>query len=210
MFFNSGYIYNQNMKNFFTTTLLLAITAYTPFSLASINTQTDPETQRQSWVLSEDGFELEIAQLLPDQTRAFYMARGFSAAIAESIATNCMMQTVAKNIASKESGSAITVLLKEWQIKTTSGSEEKLQSVKLKETWNTEWKDEDITPAARIAFRWATFPTEQTFEPSGDYNWGTTSFGLAPASTFDLNVIWHQGDKTKSTWIKNIRCAEDR
>lgn len=194
------------ISNLFITFLLLIATN----SFADIKVETDPETQRQSWTLSQEGLELKVAQLIPDQTRAFYLARGFSPEIAENLATTCMMQTVAKNTASKDTGEAITILLKEWQIKPHIDAEEKLQGVKLKETWDSEWKEGDVTTAARIAFRWATFPTEQTFEPNGDYNWGVTSINLAPASQFDLNVVWHQGNKTKNAWIKNISCAEDK
>ena len=202
------------MKTFLMTVLFLIFSLQLTTSLAEVVHSSDPETQRQSWVFKQDGFELKIAQLLPDQVRAFYLARGFPPEIADDIATNCMMQTVARNTASTKAKGAITILLKEWQIKTipaeNTNSAEALQGIKLKETWDAQWKADTITPAARIAFRWATFPTEQTFEPSGDYNWGTTSFGLPPASIFDLQVVWHQGKQTKSTWIKNIQCMEDK
>ena len=194
--------------------LIIASALYATNSCADIKTKTDPETQLQSWTLSDGNFELKIAQLLPDQTRAFYIARGFSKEIADDIATNCMMQTIAKNTAAKKSENAITIYLKEWQIKTKNhskaDSKKKLQGIKLKETWDNEWGKDTVTPAARIAFRWATFPTEQTYEPNGDYNWGTNSFGLSPNSLFDLNVVWHQGNAIKNVWIKNISCAEDR
>ena len=202
------------MKQSLINLLIITSALYAENACANIKNETNPETQLQSWTLSEDNFELKIAQLLPDQTRAFYIARGFSKNIAEDIATNCMMQTIAKNTTSKQSENAITIHLKEWQIKIKNHSEantqENLQHIKLKETWDDEWKEDSVTPAARIAFRWATFPTEQTYEPNGDYNWGTTSFGLSPNSIFDLNVVWHQGGETKNAWIKNISCAEDK
>ena len=202
------------MKQLLINLLIITSSLYTTNSCADVKTETSSETQLQSWTLKEGDFELKIAQLLPDQTRAFYLARGFSEVIAEDIATNCMMQTIAKNTGAKESGNPITIRLKEWQIKTKNVSDthpkEKLQSIKLKESWGNEWANDAVTPAARIAFRWATFPTEQTYEPNGDYNWGTTSFGLSPGNTFDLNVVWHQDDKMKNIWIKNISCAKDK
>ena len=45
---------------------------------AMVTTSIDPETQLQSWTLQEGAFSLQLIQRLPDQTRAFYMARGFS------------------------------------------------------------------------------------------------------------------------------------
>lgn len=184
---------------------------YSPFVLAEVSVEIDPDTNLKSWILSDKGLELKIAQMLPEQVHAFYLARGFSSTIASDIAANCMMQTVVKNTTSKETGKAITILLKEWQIKQQRKSDDKAEhysGIKLKETWNKEWEEDDISNAARVAFRWATFPTEQTFEPSGDYNWGMTSFGMAAGNTFDLNVIWHQGGHQFNTWIHTISCAK--
>lgn len=62
--------------------------------------------------------------------------------------------------------------------------------------------------ASRLAFRWATFPTQQTFEQGGDYNWGMTSFGLPPGTIFDLHVFWMQGSQQKDLWIKSIQCSQ--
>lgn len=202
------------MKTLISTLLFLLTALYLPNSFGKVTRTTNPTTQLQGWTLNDAGLELKIAQILPDQIRAFYMARGFSSEIADDIATHCMMQTVVKNTATTKAAGAITILLKEWQIKpsqdTHAAEPLPLQGIKLKETWDAKWKTDTITPAARIAFRWATFPTEQTFEPNGDYNWGTTSFDLAPTSTFDLHVIWHQNGQRKSTWIQNIQCAEDK
>ena len=62
----------------------------------------------------------------------------------------------------------------------------------------------------RVAFRWATFPTQQSFEAGGDYNWGMISFGLPPGSVFDLQLVWRQDNIVKTQWIKQIECPADR
>ncbi len=177
---------------------------------AEVKLATNPNNQLQGWTLTESNLELKVAQILPDQNRAFLMARGFPKEIANDIAKSCVMQTVAKNVADTKNAKAITIKLKDWQIKIDGEQNEKIKGVKLKEIWDSEWKSDDIATAARIAFRWATFPTEQTFEPHGDYNWGITSFGLPPSSIFDLNVVWYEGENKKSAWIHNIMCAEDK
>lgn len=189
------------------TALLVLSLCTLPLSVyAEITTSSDPETGLSAWKLSAHGFELELIQRLPDQTRAFFQGRGFSSEIADEIGRNCVFQTIGKNRMNKKSGEAITISLKRWRIRTGN----RIQGIKLKESWNKEWSDSQVDNAARIAFRWATFPTEQIFEPSGDYNWGMISFGLPPQSTFDLNVVWTHGNKEKSQWIKDIQCPEDR
>ncbi len=189
--------------------LLLEIGLFSS-SFADISIKTNPNNQLKTWIVSEGNLKLKIAQILPDNNRAFFIARGFPKAISDKLATSCLMQTIVKNTATDKNAKAITIKLKDWQIKPLDKSDEKLQGLKLKETWNAEWSKDDISPAARIAFRWATFPSEQTFEPAGDYNWGINSFSLPPKSQFNLNIIWHEGSEQKNIWIHNIQCAEDK
>ena len=53
------------------------------------------------------------------------------------------------------------------------------------------------------------FPSEQTFDPGGDFNWGMISFGPKPDTLFDLHVFWKQGDRSHNTWIRGMQCPED-
>lgn len=164
------------------------------------------ETGLVGWKLRSGELELELVQRLPDQTRAFFQARGFQAEIADSIARGCVMQTIVRNIGQPDKAQAVRVDLKEWRLKYRSV----IRPIKLKETWLAEWAGSKVSPAARIAFRWATFPTEQTFEPRGDYNWGMTSYGLPPGAEFDLQVVWHEGSQRHTAWLRHIQCAADR
>lgn len=182
-------------------------------AVAEVSTSTDPETQQQQWLLTTpDGFKLKLAQLTPDQAHGFFLARGFPSRVASAIAAQCPMQTVITNTGTVKNGVAMTVFLKEWQVKTTINNQEKRQGIKLKQTWHKEWqKETDIPASAQLAFRWATFPNEQTFHPHGDYNWGITTIGLSASSesehTFDLKVVWHQNGVEKSQWIDAMSCA---
>ena len=159
-----------------------------------------------SWKIQEAGLELELIQRLPDQTRGFFEARGFSNVISNDIALSCIFQTIGKNVSDKATGKPITISLKNWRLR----QGQQVQGIKLKETWDSEWSQEQVTKAARIAFRWATFPTEQTFEPTGDYNWGMVSMGVPPKSQFDLLVIWNQDGREHKAWVNSMECAEDR
>ena len=175
-------------------------------ALAEVTTSTDPETQLKSWKLTQGALSLELIQRLPDQTRGFFQARGFSKDIANDIATACVLQTIGKNTQAPPNGETISYHLQDWVVKHRGQT----RSIKLKEQWNGEWSDDGVNTASRVAFRWATFPTQQEFEPGGDFNWGMTSFDLAPQESFDLKVVWQQNGVTKSEWIKQIECPADR
>jgi hypothetical protein len=94
--------------------------------------------------------------------------------------------------------------LAQWRI-LQAGRED---GVRLKEAWMDSWPVHKVSEASRLAFRWATFPTQQEFLP-GDYNWGMTAFGPAPGEVFDLKIVWREGDRTRSAWIRNVECAPD-
>ena len=155
--------------------------------------------------------QLELIQRLPDQTRGFFLARGFNRNIADKIARSCVFQTIVRNTGSDtkiedSDKNAMTVSLKQWRVKIKN----KTMPIKLKEDWIKEWSRSSIKPAARHAFRWASFPSEQTFHPTGDYNWGMITFGLTPGNIFDLQIQWRIDNKTHQSVIKNIQCALDR
>jgi len=182
-----------------------------PISVIAQVTQTSDElTQLKTWILKQSGFELHLVQRTPDQTRGFFQGRGFSRENANDIATQCVLQTIIKNKSSGMSKSDVSVSLKDWRI-SVNGT---LQGLKLKEDWSQQWQliNDDslkVSKAAQIAFRWATFPTEQTFEPQGDYNWGMISFGLKPETKFDLHVFWKVKDQLYDEWLTNMECPKD-
>lgn len=182
---------------------------------ANAQIDTDAATGLKSWKLTQSGLELQLVQRLPDQTRGFYQGRGFSKQQANAIATQCVFQTIVKNINPKKTDEPISISLKTWRLKTShSTPENPTQGIKLKEDWAKEWqaiedKAKQVKTSARVAFKWSTFPSEQTFEPGGDYNWGMISFGLAPGEIFDLHVFWQTTTQSHSKWLKNIQCPPD-
>lgn len=189
--------------------IFIAVLIFYSLSLTAVEIKkfTDKETNLSAWKISEGNFELELIQRSPQQTRSFFQARGFSSKIANDIATSCVFQTIVRNTESQNDVDSVTVSLKKWLL--TSKDSNKQIPIKLKETWNQEWKAKDITTAARIAFRWATFPTEQDYQPGGDFNWGMISFGPRPKAVFDLYILWEQGRKTHSTWLRKMNCPAD-
>ncbi len=167
----------------------------------------EDENGLKSWEMQQGALSLKLIQRLPDQTRAFFLARGFPKAEADRIATACVLQTIGRNTSSAEQPVSLEYDLHDWRLRYN----ERLREIRYKEDWARDWNDRnDFPEAARIAFRWATFPTAQQFEPGGDYNWGMTSFGLPPGSRFDLNVRWRENGQPQSAWIEDITCPHDR
>ncbi len=189
-----------DMKRLAATTTLIGLCTTLP-AAAEVLTETVVDSGARSWVLRDGPLELRLQQLTLDQIRAFYLGRGFDAAEAERIAHGCVFQTVARNIGTAGS---IALNLAHWRLETAGGP----RPIKLKREWNQEFQARGTPPSARIAFRWATFPTEQSFDPS-DYNWGMTTFGLPPGTRFDLALQWWVDGQPQQTLIKSMSCAEE-
>jgi peroxiredoxin len=79
------------------TALLCAIPLLLGMSAATIERGVDAETGLRSWEWREAGVVLRLVQRLPDQTRGFFLARGFSGGAADRIADACIFQTIFRN-----------------------------------------------------------------------------------------------------------------
>jgi hypothetical protein len=175
-----------------------------PVAASGVERGADGETGLAKWRFTSGEVEIELIQRLPDQTRGFFEARQFPAAVADEIARNCIFQTIIRNPGTSGAGGPLAVDLATWRV-SHDGVE---GGVKLKEPWLASWPGTAVGQAARLAFQWALFPTRQEFLP-GDYNWGMTAYGLSPGSMFDLLVVWQHGGLTGSGWIRGIECAPD-
>ncbi|WP_455208016.1 hypothetical protein [Kaarinaea lacus] len=170
----------------------------------TVLTGTDEDAQLPFWEWRDDVMSIRLVQRLPDQTRAFFMARGFSKSHAEIIAQSCIFQTVYKNIATPAKPAVIEYDLSQWRVLYKGET----RSLKLKEAWQTEWEKLNAPQSVRIAFLWSLIPTRQRYEPQ-DYNWGMTSYDLLPGEKFDLEMVWHQDGVKRTGHIRNIECAPD-
>ena len=170
-------------------------------SAATSERGVDAETGLRSWEWREAGAVLRLVQRLPDQSRAYFQARGFSAAAAERIAAACVFQTIFRN----ESERPLSYSLDDWRVLHQGAS----GSLVTRERWDAAWREGEASEAARIALRWSLLPTRQRFEP-GDYNWGMTGYGLPPGAVFDLELVVRLGDESMTRTIDGIECAPDR
>lgn len=173
-------------------------------SEGTVLTGTDDVAKLPFWEWRDGVKSIRLVQRLPDQTRAFFMARGFSKKHAELIAQSCIFQTVYKNISAKESSQVISFDLNSWEVLYKGNR----QSLKVREEWDQQWQKLNITPSAKIAFSWSLIPTRQQYQPQ-DYNWGMTSYDLPPGERFDLKMYWKQNGQEKSAIIPEIQCAPD-
>jgi len=165
-------------------------------------TQRNPETGLESWKTARCGVSLELAQLTPDQARAFFIGRGFEPAEAEHYAAACVFMTILRN---ESAPAAITYRLADWRAVAASG---RARSLKLKEDWLKEWEARNLAPARKIAFEWSQLPSEQTFEPD-DWNQGMMTFALPRGSRFDLKFSWTIQGKRQENTMKGVICAND-
>lgn len=183
--------------------LLVALTPGLP-ALAELSLGADEETGLRKWHLVEGNLDLELIQRLPDQTRGFFLARGFGEEVAEEIAVSCIFQTIVRNAGHREPAGTVAVDLARWRVL----HDGEVRDIRLKEPWIDSWPQDTVGQPARLAFRWALFPTRQEFRKD-DYNWGMTAFGLPPGSVFDLDLVWQEDGETRSSRIPAIECAPD-
>ena len=153
-----------------------------------------------SWEWQHARVKVKLVQRLPDQTRAFFQARGFTSVEADRIARACIFQTIFRN----EGQAPVDFDLDDWRL-THAGHR---RSLWTRQRWAAFWRKRGTGQAQRIALRWSLLPTRQHFEP-GDYNWGMTSFGLPPGERFDLHLKIRVAGEPISGKIARIACATD-
>ncbi len=156
-----------------------------------------PETGLAFWEWHHAGISIKLVQRLPDQTRAFFLGRGFPRQAADQIARSCVFQSIFHN----EGTTPLDYDLREWRIR----HDDHTKQMRLQDAWDRQWRADGISPSARIAFRWSLLPPQQHFEP-GDYNWGMTIYGLRPGERFDLELVMYTGGQRVTGRIPNIQC----
>ena len=181
------------MRHFLAVVLLVAGMAQ-----AGQEFRKDADTGAETWSTQAHGVTLRLTQILPDQARAFYINRGFSAEAVEPYATACVYMTVLRNDASP---GAVGFALKDWRIR-EKGEERPLKPV---EEWMAQWQQKGLPEPARIAFRWAQFPTEQEYE-LGEWNQGMLAVDLPPGSRFDLVARWQVSGTSYEGVLTDVRC----
>lgn len=186
------------------TALLCVAGAASAGDSIDIETGTDEQARLPYWELANGAMSLRLVQRLPDQTRAFFMARGFDADETEIIARTCVFQTVFKNTSHESEPSALRYDLREWRVRRNGET----GGLKTREDWARVWEGTDTSRAARIALEWALLPTRQSYE-AGDYNWGMSMVDVPAGENIDLTVVWRQHGREHRATIEDLQCAPD-
>ena len=162
----------------------------------------DADTGLGSWQTEHAGIQVRLTQISPDQARAFYQARGFSAAAAERYVAECVFMTVVRNIGD----APIRHRLADWRYVVAGQAP---RAIRSKPEWERIWKQMGVNESARIAFSWAQIPATQTFAP-GDWNQGMTTYNVPRDKPFDLRFVWRTGGKQHSGMLEQVRCADEK
>jgi hypothetical protein len=166
-----------------------------------LEVRTDPGSGLTGWHWEGQRLAVELAQLLPDQTRAFFMGRGFDAGQADGIAQTCVFQSIMRNHADDV---PLQLDLTRWRTHGADGE----GRLRLNREWQEAWRAQGAPASARIAFRWALFPTRQHFEP-GDWLMGMIIFDRVPGDRFDLELRWTEDGRELRRILPDIQCAPD-
>lgn len=165
----------------------------------ALDVENDPDSGLLRWHWQGPALAVELAQLLPDQTRAFFMGRGFSAEQADVIAEACVFQGIVRNTHAEHS---VALDLAHWRTRGGGGKER----LRLNRDWQTLWDEQDVADSARIAFRWALFPSQHRFEP-GDWLMGMVTVERGPGAEFDLELRWSAAEHERRAVIPDLQCA---
>lgn len=178
-------------------------TGYASDRFIQTRSQQQDDVGSYQWTLeAPSGVTFQLIQRVPDQTRSFYVGRGFLAAAANRYATACVFQTIIENRAVSEE---LTIDLSEWEVHVGAES----RPLTLTEQWQRRWQDYGVSQPARIAFQWSQLPNVQRHAP-GDWFQGMIATEVPLASPFDLIIRWREDGQPREAILKNLECAEDR
>ena len=181
-----------------TAAAVVAVLAAAPIGAEPV--RVDPETGAATYEIQAQGVSVSLTQLLPDQVRAFYVARGFDLADADVFADACVYMTVLRN---DTAPGEIDFRLSDWEVR----HNEEVRPLPPLDDWLAQWTARGVPDSARLAFRWAQFPSEQTYAP-GEWNQGMLATGLPPGSRFDLIARWRIADQTYEVKLDDVHCTD--
>jgi hypothetical protein len=178
--------------------VILIVSLLTQINSASANNVSIHKNETSgllTWTAEDEGFSIELIQLLPDFIRAIYGKHDFPDEEIERAASYCMFGTILKNTSNQQMNYRVA----NWRYRTKDGKE---HPVKTKTEWLQEWKK------AGISFAWTLLPDEGEFSV-GDWQQGFTTINLPRESEFDLIYKWELDGVPYSGVLENIKCAPE-
>jgi len=167
---------------------------------AEVSVHENEKTGLLTWTVEDDGFTLELIQLLPDFIRAIYAKHNFPADEIERAASYCIFGSILKNTSNKK----MSYRVSDWRYvpKDKNGEAGEALPVKTKTQWLEEWKKAGIT------FSWTLLPDSGDFAV-GDWQQGFTTIKLPRESEFDLIYKWKLGGVAQVGMLKGLKCAPE-
>lgn len=132
---------------------------------------------------------------------AFYAARGFTAEAIRPYARACGFSFGMQN----GSTQTLTTRLVDWH---AVGADGKRIPMHPPEAWDAQWEKAGVSQTARIAFRWAQFQADNTFEP-GDWIMGMATLESVPTAPFRLIARYHDNKGDHEIVLDKLECARD-
>lgn len=153
-----------------------------------------------TWTADDEGFSIELIQLLPDFIRAIYAKHNFPKQEIERAASYCMFGTILKNTSDQH----LSYRVSDWRYRTNDGNGNygKEQPVKTKTQWLEEWRK------VGIKFSWTLLPDVGEFSV-GDWQQGFTTIKLPRDSSFDLIYKWSLDGVAHRGILENIKCPPE-
>ncbi len=164
-----------------------------PLQAAEVSVYKNPQSGLLTWTSIEDGFSIELIQLMPNYVRAVYSKHNFPQEEIERIAAYCVFGSILKNTSEQQ----LAYKVSEW---TYTDAQGKTHPVKSKTEWLQEWQKVGIT------FSWTLLPDDVVFEV-GDWQQGFTTVKVPRNEHFDLNYRWTLDGVAHTGTLKNLSCA---
>lgn len=180
--------------------MLCLLCATTISYAATVSIHKNENSGLLTWTSEDEGFSIELIQLLPDFIRAIYAKHDFPDEEIERAASYCMFGTIIKNTSDK----VLAYHVSEWRyrVKDKNGKYGEERPVKTKTQWLNEWKK------AGIQFSWTLLPDTGEFAV-GDWQQGFTTIKLPRDKEFDLIYKWNLDGVAHSGTLKDLKCAPE-
>lgn len=188
----------QMMKCFLDKSALLIVllmTFMTQAAVAETSVHKNEISGLLTWTSDDEGFKIELIQLLPDFIRAIYAKHNFPKQEVERAASYCVFGTIIKNTSDQH----LSYRVLDWRYQTKDG---KQHPVKTKTQWLQEWRKAGIT------FSWTLLPDTGEFAV-GDWQQGFTTVKLPREVEFDLIYKWQLDGVPHTGVLENIKCAPE-
>ena len=189
-----------SLKAWLAAIFCLASVVLFPAYAAEVSIHKNETTGLLTWTAEDNGFQIELIQLLPDFIRAIYSKHNFPDAEVERAAGYCVFGTILKNTSEQH----MSYRVKDWRYraKNDDGTYGKALPVKTKTQWLEEWR------RAGIKFSWTLLPDEGEFAV-GDWQQGFTTVELPREAEFDLIYRWQLDGVEHEGVLQGLRCAPE-